>query len=339
MAKSFHELSPRAQIDRLRAPVRARRWPAPGRCSIGPRARRARDAPRALAKLEGEVARAQAIADKLPAAAARSARARSGAARDDGRRSPKRRIRRTSCATCTSWRASRRSTSRASSRSRSSPRRSTPEWPIQLGLEGGYHDLGRFFDRIAAMSRLISVSRSQHQDARPKPNGRGTVTATCVATTFVFQKDAGADRRRRRARKAGHDRRLERPSQRVALLARCRRSAARPAQIPGRHQGRRAAPSAGGYDERRPPRPVRQPDRRQAPRRPTPSRAARPATGLASFAAGRRHRHAASSRRADDRMAILEGADKQSYVAKVQRPHAGRGRSRASTRRAWCSSS
>ena len=32
------------------------------------------------------------------------------------------------------------------------------EWPIQLGLEGTYHDLGRFFDRLATMSRLISVS-------------------------------------------------------------------------------------------------------------------------------------------------------------------------------------
>lgn len=61
------------------------------------------------------------------------------------------------------------------------------EWPIELGMEGGYHDLGRFFDRIAAMSRLMSVSNLQIK-TQARPNGRGTVSATCVATTFVFQK-------------------------------------------------------------------------------------------------------------------------------------------------------
>src|SRR5690606_23303442 len=30
------------------------------------------------------------------------------------------------------------------------------EWPIEIGLEGGYHDLGAFFDRVATESRLIS---------------------------------------------------------------------------------------------------------------------------------------------------------------------------------------
>ena len=32
------------------------------------------------------------------------------------------------------------------------------EWPIELGIEGSYHDLGRFFDRIASMPRLMSVT-------------------------------------------------------------------------------------------------------------------------------------------------------------------------------------
>src|SRR5205823_2234993 len=50
------------------------------------------------------------------------------------------------------------------------------EWPIELGLEGGYHDLGRFFDRIAAMSRLMSVS-NLHIKTRLKPDGRGSISA------------------------------------------------------------------------------------------------------------------------------------------------------------------
>jgi type IV pilus assembly protein PilO len=65
------------------------------------------------------------------------------------------------------------------------------EWPVQLGLEGGYHDVGRFFDRIASMSRLISVSELNIKP-KSRPNGRGTITATCVATTFVVRKDPPA---------------------------------------------------------------------------------------------------------------------------------------------------
>lgn len=62
------------------------------------------------------------------------------------------------------------------------------EWPIELGIEGSYHDLGRFFDRIASMPRLISVADLQIK-TKSKPTGRGTVAVSCVATTFVFKKD------------------------------------------------------------------------------------------------------------------------------------------------------
>jgi type IV pilus assembly protein PilO len=65
------------------------------------------------------------------------------------------------------------------------------EWPIALGFEGRYHDLGVFFDRVAAMSRLISVSNLNIK-AVMTPGGEGTITASCVATTFVFRKDAPA---------------------------------------------------------------------------------------------------------------------------------------------------
>ena len=65
------------------------------------------------------------------------------------------------------------------------------EWPIQLGFEGGFHDLGRFFDRLASMERLISVTDLVIK-TKTKPNGRGTVTATCVATTFVFRQEGTA---------------------------------------------------------------------------------------------------------------------------------------------------
>jgi type IV pilus assembly protein PilO len=62
------------------------------------------------------------------------------------------------------------------------------EWPIELGLEGSYHDLGRFFDRIASVPRLMSVVDLQIR-TKARPNARGSISASCVATTYVFQKD------------------------------------------------------------------------------------------------------------------------------------------------------
>lgn len=62
------------------------------------------------------------------------------------------------------------------------------EWPIELGIDGSYHDLGRFFDRVASLSLLVSVS-NLHLKARLQPGGPGSLTASCTATTFVFRRD------------------------------------------------------------------------------------------------------------------------------------------------------
>ncbi|MEO6222509.1 MAG: type 4a pilus biogenesis protein PilO [Vicinamibacterales bacterium] len=59
------------------------------------------------------------------------------------------------------------------------------EWPIEVGLEGGYHDLARFFDRVASDPRLISVSNLQFK-INTVPARRALVHATWMATTFVF---------------------------------------------------------------------------------------------------------------------------------------------------------
>ncbi len=67
------------------------------------------------------------------------------------------------------------------------------EWPIELGLEGGFHDLGVFFDRVATESRLISVANLHLRTNPASASGRrGLVAATCVATTFVFTSQADA---------------------------------------------------------------------------------------------------------------------------------------------------
>jgi type IV pilus assembly protein PilO len=59
------------------------------------------------------------------------------------------------------------------------------EWPITLQLEGTYHNLAAFFDRVGKFTRIVNISGLDVKGKdRPEPNA--TITATCVATTFVL---------------------------------------------------------------------------------------------------------------------------------------------------------
>jgi type IV pilus assembly protein PilO len=59
------------------------------------------------------------------------------------------------------------------------------EWPIGLELEGTYHNLAMFFDRVGKFTRIVNITGVDIKGkARPDPNA--TITATCVATTFVL---------------------------------------------------------------------------------------------------------------------------------------------------------
>jgi Tfp pilus assembly protein PilO len=59
------------------------------------------------------------------------------------------------------------------------------EWPIALQLDGTYHNLAMFFDRVSKFSRIINVSRINIR-GKDKPEPNSTITAECVATTFVL---------------------------------------------------------------------------------------------------------------------------------------------------------
>ena len=67
------------------------------------------------------------------------------------------------------------------------------EWPIALQLDGTYHNLGMFFDRVSKFSRIINISNVDIKAKLP-PLPNSTITADCVATTFVLldQKAAAA---------------------------------------------------------------------------------------------------------------------------------------------------
>jgi type IV pilus assembly protein PilO len=59
------------------------------------------------------------------------------------------------------------------------------EWPIGLRLEGSYHDLGMFLERISKFPRIINVGNMRVK-AREQQNARSTVTIDVTATTFVL---------------------------------------------------------------------------------------------------------------------------------------------------------
>lgn len=61
------------------------------------------------------------------------------------------------------------------------------EFPIQMEIEGDYHDLGVFFDRISKYSRIINVSNVV---IAARNSGKGSIGSNFTATTFVYDDKA-----------------------------------------------------------------------------------------------------------------------------------------------------
>jgi type IV pilus assembly protein PilO len=59
------------------------------------------------------------------------------------------------------------------------------EWPIELQLEGTYHNLAIFFDRVGKFTRIINITGLDVRGKEP-PDANTTITAQCIATTFVL---------------------------------------------------------------------------------------------------------------------------------------------------------
>ena len=59
------------------------------------------------------------------------------------------------------------------------------EWPIKLELDGTYHNLAAFFDRVGRFTRIVNITDVEIK-GKDKPESNSTITATCVATTFVL---------------------------------------------------------------------------------------------------------------------------------------------------------
>jgi type IV pilus assembly protein PilO len=65
------------------------------------------------------------------------------------------------------------------------PREFYAAWPISLELDGNYHNLAYFFDRLSKLSRIVNVSNLKIS-ANKNPTFSSTIKADCTATTFVF---------------------------------------------------------------------------------------------------------------------------------------------------------
>jgi type IV pilus assembly protein PilO len=65
------------------------------------------------------------------------------------------------------------------------------EWPINLELDGTYHNLAMFFDRVGKFTRIVNISGLDVK-GKDKPEPNSTITASCVATTFVLLDKPGA---------------------------------------------------------------------------------------------------------------------------------------------------
>ncbi|HEX6738532.1 MAG TPA: type 4a pilus biogenesis protein PilO [Vicinamibacteria bacterium] len=59
------------------------------------------------------------------------------------------------------------------------------EWPIAVDVEGSYHNLAIFFDRVARLSRLVNIGNLKVK-ARQAQTVSNTINVSCTATTFVY---------------------------------------------------------------------------------------------------------------------------------------------------------
>ncbi len=57
------------------------------------------------------------------------------------------------------------------------------EIPVNITVNGGYHNLAMFFDRVARLSRIVNILNIS---IRAPKEAEGVLNATCVATTYRF---------------------------------------------------------------------------------------------------------------------------------------------------------
>ena len=62
------------------------------------------------------------------------------------------------------------------------------EWPIRVGLDGTFHELGLFFDRLSRFSRIINVTELTISPLKSN-TGDFTIKADFVQRTYIFKEE------------------------------------------------------------------------------------------------------------------------------------------------------
>ena len=60
------------------------------------------------------------------------------------------------------------------------------EWPINIRLNGSYHNLALFFDRVGRFSRIVNIENLKVAAMRLNAKGH-TISASFTAKTFVYR--------------------------------------------------------------------------------------------------------------------------------------------------------
>jgi type IV pilus assembly protein PilO len=70
------------------------------------------------------------------------------------------------------------------------PKEFYAEWPIDIALDGTYHNLALFFDRMSRFSRIINVEALKVTELREVP--QKSISASFIAKTFIYTGDEAA---------------------------------------------------------------------------------------------------------------------------------------------------
>ncbi|MDH3746392.1 MAG: type 4a pilus biogenesis protein PilO [Acidobacteriota bacterium] len=63
------------------------------------------------------------------------------------------------------------------------------EWPIAINLQGTYHNLAQFFEKVGRFSRIINIESLRVSVLSAVTGSDHTISATFNATTFVYKED------------------------------------------------------------------------------------------------------------------------------------------------------
>lgn len=70
------------------------------------------------------------------------------------------------------------------------------EIPVSIRVEGGYHNVAMFFDRVAGLSRIVNI-----ENIVMAPKGADALTTSCTAVTYKFVEPQKETKKKGRRRK------------------------------------------------------------------------------------------------------------------------------------------